>query len=632
VPAFEYLPGNGQAVAAPSEKAFMYRSIYVLFWVTIFLPAMGVAATLQINPTTTLGAQTSNNTSAADAFVSQSNGNLGPSNISKLDVHSLLYPGSHTKVFAHLMLWFGGANHMNVGYKSTDPAQVKRQILDMIDRGIDGVTIDWYGPNNTAIDQATKVVMAEAEAHPGFKFAVMIDQGAIKQNLCSGCTAQQTFIQLLQYVEDKYFPSPAYFRIDGSPVVTNFDIDRVYQVDWTAAKAALATNPSFIFQDSSGFNHVLADGSYSWVMPTTSDFGMSYLTDFYQTGLQFPQKETVGATYKGFNDTLAAWGSKRMMGQQCGQTWLQTFAKANSFYDSTTQLDLLQLVTWNDYEEGTEIESGIDNCVSVSTSVAGDSLSWKITGQENTVDHYTPYISSDGQNLMPLNDLATGQHALNMCSYSLAAGNYTLFVQAVGKASFKNQISAPAHYSPHCTSRKVRTTKLFLKLSAPVTTIVPGKAAKIDIAVTSDTGSFDAPVWFSCSNVPDELTCNFAPSVITPNSATGSSVLTISASNAPHRPRSKRQKVPITASWFILGIAGFAWIELNLNRVNRKVISRSRVASLWVVAAILLSSCGGGVSTQPNLVSSTGGKDYTITITGVSGTIQASTTQTITIQ
>ena len=50
------------------------------------------------------------------------------------------------------------------------------------------------------------------------------------------------------------------------------------------------------------------------------------------------------------------------------------------------------------------------------------------------------------------------------------------------------------------------------------------------------------------------------------------------------------------------------------------------------MVAILRSSCGGGVSTQPNLVSSTRGKDYTITITGVSGTIQASTTQTITIQ
>ena len=96
-PPSEYLPGNGQAVAAPFEKAFMYRFIYALLLLTIFLPAMGVAATLQIKPTTTLSAQTSNNTSAADAFVSQSNGNLGNSNISKLDVHSLLYPGAIPK-------------------------------------------------------------------------------------------------------------------------------------------------------------------------------------------------------------------------------------------------------------------------------------------------------------------------------------------------------------------------------------------------------------------------------------------------------------------------------------------------------------------------------------------------------
>ena len=65
-------------------------------------------------------------------------------------------------------------------------------------------------------------------------------------------------------------------------------------------------------------------------------------------------------------------------------------------------------MTWNDYEEGTEIESGIDNCLSMSASVSGDSLSWKVTGHENTVDHYTPYVSTDGQNLMPLNDLAVG--------------------------------------------------------------------------------------------------------------------------------------------------------------------------------------------------------------------------------
>jgi len=53
-------------------------------------------------------------------------------------------------------------------------------------------------------------------------------------------------------------------RIDGAPVVTNFDIDVVYKIDWPAAKASLASAPSFIFQNNDGFIHAVTGGSYSW--------------------------------------------------------------------------------------------------------------------------------------------------------------------------------------------------------------------------------------------------------------------------------------------------------------------------------------------------------------------------------
>src|SRR5579864_729115 len=178
------------------------------------------SASTYIVPTTTLAAQTANNTSAENSFVTQTNGNAGAANVSKVDVHSLLYSGASTKVYAHLMLWFGPPNHMNVGYSSTDPVQVHNQIADMISRGINGVVIDWYGPGNS-IDQATKLVMAEAEKHPGFTFAIMVDQGAIKWDSCSGCSPQQALINQLQYVEQTFFPSPAYMRQQGRPVVTN---------------------------------------------------------------------------------------------------------------------------------------------------------------------------------------------------------------------------------------------------------------------------------------------------------------------------------------------------------------------------------------------------------------------------
>ena len=241
--------------------------------------------------------------------------------------------------------------------------------------------------------------------------------------------------------------------VQGQPVVTNFDIDLSYTIDWNAANAALSTHPLFLFQNNSGFSHTLSGGSYSWVMPTTTDYGKSYLSSFYDAGMSFPTHQTVGATYKGFNDSLAAWGSRRMMGQQCGQTWLQTFSDINALYNSGKPLSDLQLVTWNDYEEGTEIESGIDNCVTLSASLSSNTLQWSINGNENTVDHYTVYISTDGQNLMSLSEANAGIHSLNLCGFSIPTGNYKLFVQAVGKPSMANQMSGAFSYSPTCSGK-----------------------------------------------------------------------------------------------------------------------------------------------------------------------------------
>jgi len=381
--------------------------------------------------------------------VNQTNGNLGANNVSKVNVHSLLYNGNTTKVLAQLLLWFGQGNHINVGYTSNDAMQVQQQIADMISRGIDGVIVDWYGPNN-AEDQATQMVMHEAEKHPGFSFAIMIDAGAISKNPCTGCSPQQVLTNLLQYVEQNYFPSSAYLNVNGQPVVTNFNIDYAYDIDWAAVSGAQKIPPRFLFQDNVGFSRAMSDGSYSWVMPKDSNYGFGYLSNFYYTGLSFADKKTMGAAYKGFNDALASWGSGRQMDQQCGQTWLQTFSQVNAVYNRGTQLPYLQLVTWNDYEEGTEMESGIDNCFSLQPSVTGNSLAWTINGDESTVDHYTVYASTDGQNLADVKDLPTGTYSADLCSLALPVGNYQLFVQAVGKPSIANRMPAAVGYTANC--------------------------------------------------------------------------------------------------------------------------------------------------------------------------------------
>jgi hypothetical protein len=608
------------------------RFRFVVIAVAVMIvPVASRAGNLTITPTTTLSAETSNNTSAANNFTAQSNGNLGASNISKLDIHSLLYPAAQTKVFAHMVLWFGQPDHINVGYSSTDSGQVKRQISDMISRGIDGVVMVWYGPNN-AIDRAAKLVMHEAETHPGFTFAMMVDNGAIRWDACPGCGPQSALIHDLQYVEQTYFPSPAYLRMGGRPVITNFDIDKYYTVDWSAAKAAMATDPVFLFQNGSGFRHGQSDGAYSWDIATTSDYGMSYLTNFYTAGAAFPSKETWGAAYKGFNDKLASWGLNRFMGQQCGQTWLQTFAKINSLYDSTNQLPVLQLVTWNDYEEGTEIETGIDNCVSVAASVAGNSLQWKITGNENTVDHYTVFISSDGQGLMPIAEMETGSNTLDLCQYSPAAGSYTLFVQANGKPNLSNQMSGALPYTPQCSAPSA-VASIALRASPSSVIIMEGQDSSPGIAVTAQSGSA-SPISLSCSDLPAGMSCTFSPSVIAAGSTGATSVLKVAVTRAPKgtdgpgRPPKKPRKAVLFG--LALGMMGMIFV----GQLERKRVLGGLVLCGLLTTVLLCSSCGGLANT-PASSATAGGVvrgAYAITVNATSGSTQASTTATVTIR
>jgi hypothetical protein len=594
------------------------------------VPMLG-SATSYVVPTTTLAAQTANNTSAANGFTLQTNGNRGAGNVSKMDVHSLLYAGATTKVYAALMMWWGESSHINIGYSSTDPAQIKSQVEDMISRGINGVIIAWYGPNNS-IDQATQLLMAEAETHPGFTFAIMIDHGAIEWDSCSGCTPQQALTAQMQYLEKTYFHSPAYMTEGGLPVVTNFDIDLNYTIDWNALNAALSTHPLFLFQNNGGFSHVLSGGSYSWVMPTTTDYGAAYLSSFYGTGMSFPSEQTAGATYKGFNDTLASWGSNRIMGQQCGQTWLQTFSEINGLYNSGKQLPDLQLVTWNDYEEGTEIESGIDNCVTLSGAISANTLQWTISGNESTVDHYTVYISTDGQNLMSLTDLATGLHSANLCSFPIPSGNYSLFVQATGKASMANQMSGPVNYTPSCSPPPPAPTpapSLSLTAAPSSVTIPAGQSGNLTVTANPQSGTFSSPVALSCTGLPTGWGCSFSPASLTIGSTPVNSALSIAASSGTAMNMAPSGKpVPLYATWMLsLGIAGLAFMGIPHGRRSARALAICAVIALGMVA----TSCAG-VSSGAKATPAPTPVTYAVTINGSSGSSQFSTTVNVIVQ
>ncbi len=569
--------------------------------------AIAAAQIVQVVPTTTLAAETGNNTSAADSFVTQTNGNAGVANVSKAPLSSLLYPGSTTKLYAHFMPWFGGANHMNVGYRSDDPIQVRKQVDDMMSRGLQGAIIDWYGPSATR-EQATTVAMQhEAELRGGaFEFAIMEDVGAL--STCAntpGCDLTTQLISDLTFVYTNFESSPAYMRMGGRPVVFFFGLEQ-YTLDWTRVRALVPGSPLFIFRNAGAFSQAESDGGFAWIDPLTS--GSGYLDFFYRSALAAPTSQTFASAYKGFNDSLAAWAPTppRVLAQDCGQTWLATLAEIGRYYNTTNQLPALQLVTWNDYEEGTELESGIENCVTVSGAVSGTNLTWSITGNENTVNHYTVFISTDGSNLARLAEVPVTAHSYDLSALPLSAGTYQLYVRAVGKPSMRNHFTPSISYT---IAPAPPSTNIIVALAATPTTLSLSRGQSASVVVSlSAANTLGGAVSFGCANLPAAVRCSFGGLTANADGST-SATLTLTTGKAQRSARSTPEPtlVRVTAE-------DDAVTDPDLRQRGRTQTATKGTAAITQSA----------FTTPPG--------DYSVSVTATAGTTQLSTGIMLTVR
>jgi carboxypeptidase family protein len=260
-------------------------------------------------------------------------------------------------------------------------------------------------------------------------------------------------------------------------------------------------NPYLIFQ--SDLNHHQGDGAFSWVHPAGGTDGTAAFQDNWgtksildgelsasatalanrATGANGLLKTYFAGAWKGFDDRTANWSPSwvngnpvaapvpsgnypRITSQRCATNWLDTFAEAGNNFNSGNQLPFLMAGTWDDYEEGSEIETGIDNCVtSFTRSLSGSTLGWTIqlTGDgasERTVDNYTVWYSTDGtsgEQLAQLTSVArtgTGTSASYTLDLSRFCGTLpatsVLYVQAVGKPSITNHLTAGVTYNSVC--------------------------------------------------------------------------------------------------------------------------------------------------------------------------------------
>jgi hypothetical protein len=339
---------------------------------------------------------------------------------------------SNSLILAHWLGWFGLPNHRYPvpAYAATDPAAISRQIATAQNKGIDGFIVDWYGPatgsalSNEAdrafINQATQALFAQAQNASSFQVALMYDYGTLR----GVPKAQRTsrMISDLHYALNTYLTSADYLTYNHQPLLFLFPYDDVApDVRLNEVTNAISpANVSLIYPNPTTAPAIFpyVSGFFAWVQPLTynawqldgSDGGGGYLDWFYRSmadaNLPYRQTLTVGAVWPGFNDTLAPWrtGTPRFIARRAGQTWNETWHLA-----VTHQPPLVQIVTWNDWEEGTAIEPAESYGTWVGTPI-------------HSMDVITPWYSLKGANAISVTLATRAGHddgAIEM-AYSLA--------------------------------------------------------------------------------------------------------------------------------------------------------------------------------------------------------------------
>jgi len=192
-------------------------------------------------------------------------------------------------------------------------------------------------------------------------------------------------------------------------------------------------------------------------------------------------------------------------------------------------------------------------------------------------------------------------------------------------------------------------------------TVKAGQSANYTVTVSPQRGAFSNAITLACSGstlLPAGTSCSFNPAVVTPGSSPAQSTLTISTTGSAAAPpvdstrwdllrrwsplASRPGAIPVAlwlgvAALILLGCALARWsVRWRAGPARLASVGRfaTLVAASFALALIALQlSCGGsGSSGPPPPPPSTPAGNYSIGITGTSGTLVQSSTATLVVQ
>jgi hypothetical protein len=286
--------------------------------------------------------------------------------------------GWNGKFLVNVMPWVGEPNHVhrNSSYKSTDPFAVEQQLDNIQAVGGDGVVLTWRGISIAGgWDQQVAVELAYQCTTRKMLFAYMLDPNMLKYRPNQAITSEQEIINA--------FNSPTVQEVMNSGAY----LPEKYAFDFNLASAnnGVAINWAAILQ-ATGLVGLRWHVDYSWAcfdpisiiaadhQKATMKFP-SVAYGFNDSGCPLPYGCTP-ATFNGQRDwTQSVWQANdpskpdpnnpghnfpsqpaRVNDPQGGKYYMDCVASIGASATAKAS-PYAMFVTWNDYDEGTAVES-----------------------------------------------------------------------------------------------------------------------------------------------------------------------------------------------------------------------------------------------------------------------------------
>ena len=244
-------------------------------------------------------------------------------------------------------------------YSSSDEYLQEYHFLLMKLCGIDGVIFDWYGSRDIhdygLIKQATETFIPKLE-NVDLDFSIMyedrvayMEEGGVLINPLK--RAKQDF----RYINNVYFRSSNYMKVNGIKCISTFGPHYITKAQhWNKIHDIFPDNDKPYLLSLWGMKDALGEyfkGEFLWV---AEDHLLA--KDYYYNTYANTNVVTIDSAYPGFASYYADGGwsegiNEWVLPKYDGLTFIESLNASTS-----TTADFIQIITWNDFGEGTMIE------------------------------------------------------------------------------------------------------------------------------------------------------------------------------------------------------------------------------------------------------------------------------------